>query len=101
MASDLSHSAAWSAHGHGGIAFWVSEEALSVGGLHCSSRRAAGPWEAILGAADFDADEAERYGWVNRALPGAELDAFVARLARRIASFPPRRCDQPSRCSTA
>src|SRR5216683_3313767 len=44
--------------------------------------------EAILGAADFDAGEAERYGWVNRALPDAELDAFVARLARRIASFP-------------
>jgi enoyl-CoA hydratase/carnithine racemase len=43
--------------------------------------------EVVLGAADFDADEAERYGWVNRALPGAELDAFVARLARRIASF--------------
>jgi enoyl-CoA hydratase/carnithine racemase len=44
--------------------------------------------EVILGAADFDAEEAERYGWVNRALPDAELDAFVARLARRIASFP-------------
>jgi len=44
--------------------------------------------EVILGAADVDADEAERYGWVNRALPDAELDAFVARLARRIASFP-------------
>jgi enoyl-CoA hydratase/carnithine racemase len=44
--------------------------------------------EVILGGADFDADEAERYGWVNRALPDAELDAFVARLARRIASFP-------------
>ena len=44
--------------------------------------------EVILGAADFDADEAERYGWVNRALPDAELDPFVARLARRIASFP-------------
>jgi enoyl-CoA hydratase/carnithine racemase len=44
--------------------------------------------EAILGAADFTADEAERYGWINRALPDAELDAFVARLARRIASFP-------------
>jgi enoyl-CoA hydratase/carnithine racemase len=44
--------------------------------------------EVILGAADFDADVAERYGWVNRALPDAELDAFVARLARRIASFP-------------
>jgi enoyl-CoA hydratase/carnithine racemase len=44
--------------------------------------------EVILGAADFDANEAERYGWINRALPDAELDAFVARLARRIASFP-------------
>ena len=44
--------------------------------------------EAILGAADFDADQAERYGWINRALPDAELDAFVAGLARRIASFP-------------
>jgi enoyl-CoA hydratase/carnithine racemase len=44
--------------------------------------------EAILGADDFDADQAERYGWINRALPDAHLDAFVARLARRIASFP-------------
>jgi enoyl-CoA hydratase/carnithine racemase len=44
--------------------------------------------EAILGADDFSAEEAERYGWINRALPDAELDAFVARLARRIASFP-------------
>src|SRR5205823_8907276 len=33
-------------------------------------------------------DVAEKYGWVNRALPDAELDAFVASLARRIASFP-------------
>jgi enoyl-CoA hydratase/carnithine racemase len=44
--------------------------------------------EAILGAADFDADTAERYGWINRVLPDAELDAFVTQLARRIASFP-------------
>ena len=44
--------------------------------------------EAILGADDFDAEVAERYGWINRALPDAELDAIVARLARRIASFP-------------
>jgi len=44
--------------------------------------------EVILGADDFDAEVAERYGWINRALPDAELDAFVARLARRIASFP-------------
>jgi len=44
--------------------------------------------EAILGADDFSAEVAERYGWINRALPDADLDAFVARLARRIASFP-------------
>jgi enoyl-CoA hydratase/carnithine racemase len=57
--------------------------------------------EAILGAADFDADEAERYGWINRALPDAELDLFVARLARRIASFPVEQCYPPSRFSTS
>ena len=44
--------------------------------------------EVILGSDDFDAEQAERYGWINRALPDADLDAFVARLARRIASFP-------------
>ncbi len=44
--------------------------------------------EAILGSDDFGAELAEQYGWINRALPDAELDAFVARLARRIASFP-------------
>jgi enoyl-CoA hydratase/carnithine racemase len=43
--------------------------------------------EIILGANDFDGDTAERYGYVNRALPDAELDGFVDRLARRIASF--------------
>jgi enoyl-CoA hydratase/carnithine racemase len=44
--------------------------------------------EIILGGDDFSADEAERYGWINRALPPAELAAFVSRLAHRIASFP-------------
>src|SRR5260370_9884359 len=43
--------------------------------------------EIVLGANDFDADTAERYGYVNRALPDAELDGFVDALARRIASF--------------
>lgn len=45
--------------------------------------------EIALGADDFSAALAERYGWVNRALPPAELAPFVDRLARRIASFPP------------
>ena len=43
--------------------------------------------EIILGANDFDGDTAERYGYVNRTLPDAELDRFVDTLARRIASF--------------
>ncbi|MBF6328095.1 enoyl-CoA hydratase/isomerase family protein [Nocardia transvalensis] len=45
--------------------------------------------EAILSGDDFPAPLAERYGWINRAVPDAELDEFVDRLARRIASFPP------------
>jgi enoyl-CoA hydratase/carnithine racemase len=43
--------------------------------------------EIILGANDFDGATAERYGYVNRALPDADLDGFVDGLARRIASF--------------
>jgi enoyl-CoA hydratase/carnithine racemase len=43
--------------------------------------------EVLLGADDMSGDLAELYGYVNRALPDAELDAFVDALARRIASF--------------
>lgn len=43
--------------------------------------------EIILGSQDFDAEQAERYGWVNRALPSAEIGTFVEQLAFRIASF--------------
>jgi enoyl-CoA hydratase/carnithine racemase len=43
--------------------------------------------EIIIGADDFDADTAALYGWINRSIPDAELDAFVDRLAKRIASF--------------
>jgi enoyl-CoA hydratase/carnithine racemase len=43
--------------------------------------------EAILTAQDYDADRAEQYGWVTRALPDADLDAFVNTVATRIASF--------------
>src|SRR5712672_1176195 len=46
--------------------------------------------EIILSASDFDGETAERYGYVNRALPDAELDAFVDTLARRISSFDKR-----------
>ena len=44
--------------------------------------------EVLLSAADYDAELAERYGWINRAIPGAELGGFVQSLARRIAAFP-------------
>jgi len=44
--------------------------------------------EVILGAELIDALLAERYGWVNRALPANELDAFVHRIATNIAALP-------------
>src|ERR1700751_3474764 len=46
--------------------------------------------EIVLSANDFDGDTAERYGYVNRSLPDAELDGFVDALARRIGSFDQR-----------
>jgi len=44
--------------------------------------------EVILSAQDYDADLAERYGWINRALPADAIGAFVTSLAHRIAAFP-------------
>ena len=44
--------------------------------------------EVVLGCDDIDASTAERWGWINRVLPADEIDAFVDRLAGRIASFP-------------
>ena len=44
--------------------------------------------EVILGCEDVPAELAERWGYLNRALPPAELGPFVERLALRIASFP-------------
>ena len=41
-----------------------------------------------MSAQDYDAELAERYGWVNRALPANELVDFVRSLAHRIAGFP-------------
>ena len=43
--------------------------------------------EVLLGSDDIGAERAEAYGYVNRALPDAELDAFVDALATRIAGF--------------
>ncbi|QPZ39339.1 enoyl-CoA hydratase/isomerase family protein [Paramicrobacterium chengjingii] len=44
--------------------------------------------EIVLGAELFDTTVAERYGWINRAMPDESLDAFVDALARRIAGLP-------------
>ena len=43
--------------------------------------------EVLLSSNDINGDQAELYGYVNRALPDAELDGYVDGLARRIASF--------------
>jgi len=43
--------------------------------------------EIVLSGDDFDADIAERYGWVNRTLNDGDLDSFVDTLAGRLASF--------------
>jgi enoyl-CoA hydratase/carnithine racemase len=44
--------------------------------------------EILLGGDDFSAGLAERYGYINRALPSAELGPFVDRLVRRLVAFP-------------
>jgi len=53
--------------------------------------------EVFLGADDFSGDLAERYGYVNRSLPDAELDEFVDALATRIASFDKRAISETKR----
>jgi enoyl-CoA hydratase/carnithine racemase len=61
------------------------------GGLEWSQLLAgrARAMEFVLSSDDLDADTLELYGLVNRSLPDAELDAYVDKLARRIASFNP------------
>src|SRR5499427_7150875 len=44
--------------------------------------------EVMLSAEDYDAELAQRYGWINRALPAKALGDFVRSLALRIAAFP-------------
>ena len=44
--------------------------------------------EIILSARDFDADEAEAYGTINKALEPDEIGEYVENLAKRIAKFP-------------
>jgi enoyl-CoA hydratase/carnithine racemase len=43
--------------------------------------------EVLLSSDDIRAEQAEAYGYVNRALPDADLDSYVEALANRIAKF--------------
>lgn len=73
--------------------FEVGVGAVPGGGPMARLARLAGrgrALEILTGADDFPGDLAERYGYVNRALPDAELDAFVDGLARRLAGFDKR-----------
>ena len=64
----------------------VKFQAEALSNIWCDSGRSRG-LEVLLSAEDCDAELAQRYGWINRALPRAELDGLVSSLARRIASF--------------
>jgi len=43
--------------------------------------------EILLGGEDFNGELAERYGYVNRAIPHDEFEDFVDRFARRVSTF--------------
>ena len=53
--------------------------------------------EVLLVADDIPGELAERYGYVNRSLPDGELDAFVEKIATRIASFDKRAISETKR----
>ncbi|MCS4268171.1 MULTISPECIES: enoyl-CoA hydratase/isomerase family protein [Serratia] len=83
---------AFAAEGLAGLAQCEALMGITPGGgatQYLTSRMTRGrALEVILGAELIDAATAERYGWINRALPAAELDDFVDRLARNIAALP-------------
>ena len=53
--------------------------------------------EVLLAADDIPGDLAERYGYINRSFPDADLDAFVESVATRIASFDKRAISETKR----
>jgi enoyl-CoA hydratase/carnithine racemase len=57
--------------------------------------------EVILGCYDFDGAMAERYGYVNRAMPAAELTPFVEAMAYRIATYPAKTIELAKRAVDA
>jgi enoyl-CoA hydratase/carnithine racemase len=58
------------------------------GGIPHLARLMGRALEVMLSAGDYDADVAERYGRINRAVPANKLGAFVRSLAHRVAKFP-------------
>ncbi|MCP3935408.1 MAG: enoyl-CoA hydratase/isomerase family protein [Actinomycetia bacterium] len=78
-------------------AFMLNQMEVPLGILPGGSGTQRLPWlvgpgraaEIVLGGIDVDACTADAWGWLNRALPAAELPTFVENLARRIASMPP------------
>ena len=64
-----------------------SQEAAQLKDCHGSWDGDA-PWKCSWVATISRREQAERYGYINRALPVDELTPFVEALARRIASFP-------------
>lgn len=83
---------AFAAEGRAGLAQCEALMGITPGGgatQYLSLRMTRGrALEVILGADLIDAVTAERYGWINRALPASELDGFVDQLARNIAALP-------------
>lgn len=83
---------AFAAEGRAGLAQCEALMGITPGGgatQYLSTRMTRGrTLEVILGADVISATTAERYGWINRALPAAELDGFVDRLACNIAALP-------------
>lgn len=57
--------------------------------------------EAMLGCGNFSAEIAERYGWINRALPADEINKFVEELAYRIAMIPQETVNLIKQCVVA
>jgi len=83
---------AFAAEGRAGLAQCEALMGITPGGgatQYLTNRMTRGrALEVILGADLIDAATAERYGWINRALPASELDDFVERLAHNIAALP-------------
>ena len=82
---------AFAAEGTAGLAHCEALMGITPGGggtQYLGQRMTRGrALEVVLGADLFDARQAERYGWINRAMPADELNTFVTTLADNIAAL--------------